>query len=276
MPEIKRESMGVRYSGARCSPLWSAPMNDETASFGFQDVPKAEKASRVRAVFDSVANRYDLMNDAMSGGLHRLWKDAAAAKLNPQPGELILDIAGGTGDIARRLKKLGDAAAKRRGLEPPEIHVIDINTEMLEAGRARGEGGLSWHEGDAETLPVDDGVADAYIISFGIRNCTNIDAVLREARRVLKPGGRFFCLEFSRLAVGGLEPVYDFYSFNAIPALGKLLANDADSYRYLVASIRRFPAQERFLAMIREAGFARAGYRNMAGGVVALHWGWAV
>jgi demethylmenaquinone methyltransferase/2-methoxy-6-polyprenyl-1,4-benzoquinol methylase len=251
-------------------------MSDDTTSFGFQDVPKAEKASRVRAVFSSVASKYDLMNDAMSGGMHRLWKDAAAAKLNPQPGELILDVAGGTGDIARRLKKLGDRAAARRGLAPPEIHVIDINAEMLEAGRKRGEDGLSWIEGDAENLPVEDHVADAYIISFGIRNCTDIAAVLRDARRVLKPGGRFYCLEFSRLAVGGLEPVYDFYSFNAVPALGKWLANDPDSYRYLVESIRRFPDQERFLAMIQEAGFARAAYRNMTGGVCALHWGWAV
>jgi demethylmenaquinone methyltransferase / 2-methoxy-6-polyprenyl-1,4-benzoquinol methylase len=251
-------------------------MKEETASFGFQEVPKAEKASRVREVFSNVAGKYDLMNDAMSGGMHRLWKDAAAAKLNPQPRELILDVAGGTGDIARRLKKLGDGAAKRRGLSPPEIHVIDINTEMLEAGRARGEDGLHWHEGDAENLPVEDGVADAYIISFGIRNCTNVDAVLRDARRVLKPGGRFYCLEFSRPAIGGLEPIYDFYSFNAIPALGKLLANDPDSYRYLVESIRRFPDQERFLSMIRDAGFARTAYRNMAGGVCALHWGWAV
>jgi demethylmenaquinone methyltransferase/2-methoxy-6-polyprenyl-1,4-benzoquinol methylase len=251
-------------------------MKEETASFGFQEVPKAEKASRVREVFSSVAQRYDLMNDAMSGGMHRLWKDAAVAKLNPQPGELILDVAGGTGDIARRIKKLGDAAAARRGLEPPEIHVIDINAEMLAAGRARGEGGLNWHEGDAENLPVDAGAADAYIIGFGIRNCTNIDKVLAEARRVLKPGGRFYCLEFSRLAIGGLEPVYDFYSFNAIPALGKLFANDADSYKYLVESIRRFPEQERFLGMIGDAGFARTAYRNMAGGVCALHWGWAV
>jgi demethylmenaquinone methyltransferase / 2-methoxy-6-polyprenyl-1,4-benzoquinol methylase len=251
-------------------------MSNETASFGFQDVPKAEKAGRVRDVFDRVASRYDLMNDAMSGGMHRLWKDAAAAKLNPQPGELILDVAGGTGDIARRLKKLADKAAKRRHAEPAEIHVIDINTEMLEAGKKRGEDGLSWHEGDAEHLPVDDRVADAYIISFGIRNCTDIAAVLREARRVLKPGGRFFCLEFSQLAIGGLGPAYDFYSFKAIPALGNWIAKDADSYRYLVESIRRFPDQERFAAMIADAGFAKTGYRNMAGGVCALHWGWAV
>jgi len=251
-------------------------MEEETASFGFTDVPKAEKASRVGEVFSAVAGKYDLMNDAMSGGLHRLWKDAAVAKLNPQPGELILDVAGGTGDIARRIKKRGAATARRRRLEPPDIYVLDINAQMLEAGRARGEDGLNWRQGDAENLPVDDAVADAYIISFGIRNCTNIDKVLAEARRVLKPGGRFYCLEFSRLAIGGLEPIYDFYSFNAIPALGKLLANDADSYKYLVESIRRFPDQERFLGMIREAGFNRAAYRNMAGGVCALHWGWAV
>ena len=251
-------------------------MNDDTASFGFEEVPRGEKAGRVREVFDRVASRYDLMNDAMSGGLHRVWKDAAAAKLNPQPGEIILDVAGGTGDIARRLKKLGDGAAQRRGLANPEIHVIDINTEMLEAGRSRGEDGLIWTEGDAENLPIPDAFADAYIISYGIRNCTDIPAVLRDAKRVLKPGGRFFCLEFSKLAIGGLGPVYDFYSFKAIPALGKWLAKDEDSYRYLVESIRRFPDQEAFAGMIKDAGFKKVGYRNMAGGVTALHWGWVV
>ena len=168
--------MAARYSRSMPAPLWLQVMAEETASFGFQDVPRAEKASRVGEVFSSVASKYDLMNDAMSGGLHRFWKDAAAAKLNPQPGELILDVAGGTGDIARRLKKLGDKAAARRGFEPPEIHVIDINAEMLEAGRRRGEDGLQWHQGDAENLPVDDRAADAYIISFGIRNCTDIAA----------------------------------------------------------------------------------------------------
>jgi demethylmenaquinone methyltransferase/2-methoxy-6-polyprenyl-1,4-benzoquinol methylase len=246
----------------------------DTASFGFEDVPKAEKAPRVRAVFESVAPRYDLMNDAMSGGMHRFWKDAAAARLNPQPGEIILDVAGGTGDIARRLKALADKAAKRRGLAPAEITIIDINAAMLAAGRERGEDGLAWVCADAEHLPVPDAFADAYIISFGIRNCTDIPAVLAEAYRALKPGGRFLCLEFSRLAIGGLEPVYDLYSFRAIPALGKMIAGDADSYRYLVESIRRFPDQERFAAMIREAGFNRVAYRNLAGGVVALHWAW--
>jgi demethylmenaquinone methyltransferase/2-methoxy-6-polyprenyl-1,4-benzoquinol methylase len=275
MMEINGKTMVVDIArrGARG---YGPAMTDETAPFGFQDVPKAEKASRVRAVFDSVAARYDVMNDAMSGGMHRLWKDAAAAKLNPQPGEVILDVAGGTGDSARRLKRRGEGAARRRGLAAPEIHVIDINSEMLEAGRARGEDGLTWTEADAERLPYPDRFADAYIISFGIRNCTDIAAVLREAHRVLKPGGRFFCLEFSRLAIGGLEPIYDFYSFKAIPALGKLIANDADSYTYLVESIRRFPDQETFLAMIQNAGLARAGYRNMAAGACALHWGWAV
>ena len=253
-----------------------APPSPDTASFGFEDVPKAEKAGRVRAVFDRVASRYDLMNDAMSGGLHRLWKDAAAAKLNPQPGEIILDVAGGTGDIARRLKKLSDAAALRRGRPPAAIHVVDVNTEMLAAGRARGEDGLVWVAGDAERLPFPDAYADAYVISFGIRNCTDIDAVLREARRVLKPTGRFVCLEFSHLAIGGLSPLYDAYSMHAIPALGRAIAGDADSYRYLVESIRRFPDQERFLGMIRAAGFSRASYRNLASGVCALHWGWAV
>ncbi len=251
------------------------PPND-TASFGFTDVPKAEKAGKVRAVFEGVADRYDLMNDAMTMGLHRAWKDAAAAKLNPQPGETILDVAGGTGDIARRLKKLGAAAARRRAGNTPDIIICDINAAMLAAGRKRGEEGLSWLCADAEHLPLPGAFADAYIISFGIRNCTDIAAVLAEARRVIKPGGRFICLEFSRLAIGGVEPLYDFYSFKTIPALGKWIADDPDAYRYLVESIRRFPDQERFASMIAEAGFSRVAYRNLAGGVVALHWGWAI
>lgn len=266
------------HSAPQPSPLWSAPMPqpEETASFGFEDVPRAEKAGRVRAVFDSVALRYDLMNDAMSLGMHRLWKDAATAKINPQPGEIILDVAGGTGDMARRLKRMADATALRRRRAGADIRVVDINASMLAEGRKRGGDGLSWVCADGERLPFESNIADAYIISFGIRNCTDIPAVLREARRVLKPGGRFHCLEFSQLAIGGVSPAYDAYSFHAIPAIGRVLANDAESYRYLVESIRRFPDQDTFAAMIADAGFTRVGYRNMTGGVCALHWGWAV
>jgi demethylmenaquinone methyltransferase/2-methoxy-6-polyprenyl-1,4-benzoquinol methylase len=248
----------------------------DTVSFGFEDIPRSEKTRRVRDVFERVAFRYDLMNDVMSGGLHRLWKDAAIARLNPQPGETILDVAGGTGDIARRIRARIEDVQRRRGGRAAEIFVMDVNAEMLAAGRRRGEDGLHWVNSDAEFLPLSDGFADAYVISFGIRNCTNIDAVLVEARRVLKPGGRFLCLEFSRLAIGALEPLYDLYSFRIIPALGALIAQDRAAYAYLVESIRRFPDQERFAGMIRAAGFARVGYRNLAGGVCALHWGWAI
>ncbi len=245
----------------------------DLASFGFENVPAAEKADRVRAVFDRVASRYDLMNDLMSGGMHRIWKDAAVAKLNPQPGETILDIAGGTGDIARRIKKRVEAAIGRRGGEPARIIVSDINEEMLEAGRRRGEDGLEWQAGNAESLPFGDAMASAYIVSFGIRNVTDVQKALGDAYRVLKPGGRFVCLEFSRMAIGGVGGLYDAYSFQVIPRIGKLVANDEAAYRYLVESIRRFPDQETFAGMIRKAGFGRVGWRNFAGGVVALHWG---
>jgi demethylmenaquinone methyltransferase/2-methoxy-6-polyprenyl-1,4-benzoquinol methylase len=249
---------------------------EEVASFGRTDIPKAEKARRVRGVFDAVAPRYDVMNDAMSAGLHRLWKDAAIARLNPQPGETILDVAGGTGDLGRRIKKRVEAIRKRRGGRAALILEIDVNAAMSAAGRRRGGEGLAWVCGDAEHLPLSAATADAYVIGFGIRNCTDIAAVLAEARRVLKAGGRFLCLEFSRLAIGALEPFYDAYSFRAIPALGQMIAGDADSYRYLVESIRRFPDQERFAGMMRAAGLQRVGYRNLAGGVCALHWGWAI
>lgn len=245
-----------------------------TASFGFEDVPATEKAGKVRAVFDRVAARYDLMNDLMSGGMHRIWKDAAVARLNPRPGETIYDVAGGTGDIARRIQKRIKAAQARCGGADPSIVVVDINTEMLEAGRRRGEQGLEWREGDAEHLPFPDRSADGYIISFGIRNVTDPQQALHDAYRVLKPGGRFVCLEFSRMAIGGLGPAFDAYSFEVIPRIGRLVAGDADAYRYLVESIRRFPDQETFAAMIRRAGFSRVGWRNFAGGVVALHWGY--
>lgn len=255
------------------APNDTAPHAGDTASFGFADIPAAEKSGRVREVFDRVASRYDLMNDLMSGGMHRIWKDAAVAKLNPQPGETILDIAGGTGDIARRIKKRVEAAIARRGGEPARIIVSDINVEMLEAGRKRGEDGLEWEAGDAEHLPFPDNSADAYVISFGIRNVTDVQQALNDAWRVLKPGGRFVCLEFSRMAIGGVGPLYDAYSFQVIPQIGKLVARDEASYRYLVESIRRFPDQETFAAMIRAAGFRRVGWRNYTGGVVALHWG---
>ena len=252
------------------------PRPSETVSFGFTEVPKDAKAGKVRAVFDSVADRYDVMNDAMSAGLHRLWKDAMAARVNPQPGEMIIDLAGGTGDIARRLAKRAAAVRARRGGAEAQILVTDINVAMLSAGLKRGDAGLTWLAADAGRLPFADGCADAVTISFGIRKVTDNNAVLAEARRVLKRGGRFYCLEFSRLAVAGLEPVYDAYSFTIIPQLGKLLAGDAASYRYLVESIRRFPDQERFAGMIRNAGFARVGYTNFAGGVCALHGGFAI
>jgi demethylmenaquinone methyltransferase/2-methoxy-6-polyprenyl-1,4-benzoquinol methylase len=199
-----------------------------------------------------------------------------AARVNPQPGEVLIDLAGGTGDIARRLKARGDAVAKRRGGQPPTVTIIDINEEMIRAGRARGEDGLSWLVGDAEALPVPDRFADAYTIAFGIRNVTDIPKALREARRALKPGGRFACLEFSKPTTGALEAVYDLWSFKAIPPIGKLVTGDAQPYQYLVESIRRFPDQDTFAQMVRDAGFRNVGYTNFAGGIVALHTGWAL
>ncbi|MFZ4602449.1 MAG: class I SAM-dependent methyltransferase [Caulobacterales bacterium] len=252
------------------------PHDEETVSFGFDAVPRAKKAKLVKGVFDRVARNYDLMNDLMSAGLHRVWKDAFADYVNPQPGETIYDLAGGTGDIARRLAKRAEKARLRRGGRPARIVVSDINEDMLAAGRARGEDTLEWTVADAEALPFPDASADAVTIAFGIRNVTDIPKVLGEARRVLKPGGRFACLEFSRLAVGALEPAYDLFSFQVIPRIGRLVADDEAAYRYLVESIRKFPDQEAFLALIREAGFGRAGFRNFTAGVAALHYGWAV
>lgn len=250
--------------------------NPDTVSFGFEDVPREEKSRRVRDVFARVASRYDLMNDLMSAGLHRAWKDAFADRANPQPGEVVIDVAGGTGDIARRLKARADRAAERRGRKGALVIVTDVNAQMLAEGRRRGEDGLVWACVDGERLPFAAASADLLTVSFGIRNMTDIPAALKEARRVLKPGGRFLCLEFSRLAVAGLDGLYDAYSFKVIPAIGKLVAQDEASYRYLAESIRRFPDQETFAAMIRDAGFSRVEYTNMAGGVAALHIGWAV
>jgi len=248
-----------------------------SATFGFRDVDPREKPGLVRGVFDRVASRYDLMNDVMSAGVHRLWKDAAAARLNPQPGETIIDCAGGTGDMARRFADLARRARERRGGEDARILVVDYNAEMIAAGRDRGlEPEIDWAVGDAQRLPLPDACADAYVISFGIRNVTDIPAALREARRILKPGGRFLCLEFSRPPAPALARLYDAYSFRVIPFMGEKIAGDRDSYQYLVESIRRFPDQKTFQAMIEAAGFGRAGYTNFTGGVAALHHGWAV
>ncbi|MDP8916160.1 MAG: class I SAM-dependent methyltransferase [Pseudomonadota bacterium] len=252
-----------------------------SATFGFQDVDPAEKPRLVRGVFDRVAGRYDLMNDLMSAGVHRVWKDMTAARLNPQPGETIVDCAGGTGDIARRLAKLARKARARRGGPDARVLVVDYNAEMVAAGRERGgppetESMIAWTVGDAQRLPLPERSADAYVIAFGIRNVTDISAALREARRVLKPGGRFLCLEFSRPTGAALQRAYDAYSFKVIPAIGDAVAGDWDSYQYLVESIRRFPDQRAFTRMIGEAGFRRVGFTNYTGGVAALHHGWAV
>jgi demethylmenaquinone methyltransferase / 2-methoxy-6-polyprenyl-1,4-benzoquinol methylase len=248
-----------------------------SATFGFRDVDPREKPGLVRGVFDRVAGRYDLMNDVMSAGVHRLWKDATAARLNPQPGETIIDCAGGTGDMARRFADLARRARQRRGGEDARILVVDYNAEMISAGRSRGlSPEIAWAVGDAQGLPLPDACADAYVISFGIRNVTDIPGALREARRVLKPGGRFLCLEFSRPPAPALARLYDAYSFRVIPFMGEQIAGDRESYQYLVESIRRFPDQTTFQSLIEAAGFRRAGYTNFTGGVAALHHGWAV
>ncbi|HEV7159092.1 MAG TPA: class I SAM-dependent methyltransferase [Caulobacteraceae bacterium] len=252
--------------------MMSAP-----ASFGFKDVDPADKPGLVRGVFDRVAHRYDLMNDLMSGGVHRLWKDAAAARLNPQPGETIIDCAGGTGDMARRLHRKTEAARVRRGGSLAKVVVIDVNAEMTSAGRARpGAGDILWAVGDAQSLPLADGGADACCIAFGLRNVTDIDAALAEARRILKPGGRYLCLEFSRPVAAAVRSAYDAYSFRVIPQLGAWVARDREAYRYLVESIRRFPDQRALAAMMRQAGFAKVSVTNFSGGVCALHQGWAI
>ena len=249
--------------------------NETTASFGYRDVPEAEKQLLVREVFSSVAPRYDLMNDLMSGGLHRLWKDAMVEWLNPQPGMRVLDVAGGTGDIALRI---GDRAGERGG--HPEIILCDINTAMMAQGRTRPElsniESVRWLCADAEHLPLMANSFDAYTIAFGIRNVTHIEQALAEAFRVLKPGGRFLCLEFSKVDTPLLDTLYDRYSFHVLPRIGAWVANDADSYRYLAESIRRFPPTPRFVKMLQQAGFARVNARKLSGGIAAIHSGWKI
>ncbi|MDP3262467.1 MAG: bifunctional demethylmenaquinone methyltransferase/2-methoxy-6-polyprenyl-1,4-benzoquinol methylase UbiE [Tabrizicola sp.] len=244
--------------------------DDKTTHFGFQDVPEAEKAGMVQGVFSRVASKYDVMNDLMSGGVHRLWKDAMMDWLAPRPGQRLLDVAGGTGDVAFRfLKRAAGTTAV----------VCDLTEPMLIEGRKRAEAEqqsdrLDWVIGDAMALPFPDASFDVYTISFGIRNVTRIADALTEAYRVLRRGGRLMVLEFSHIPNDLLQKAYDLYSFNVIPVMGQVVAGDRDSYQYLVESIRKFPDQETFAGMIRAAGFGQVKYRNLTMGVAALHSGW--
>ena len=244
--------------------------DDKTTHFGFETVREEEKAGKVQGVFSSVASKYDIMNDVMSVGIHRIWKDAMMDWLAPRPGQRLLDVAGGTGDISFRfLKRAG------RG----HSTVLDITESMLVEGQKRAEAermsdSLDWVVGDAMALPFEDNTFDVYTISFGIRNVTRPQEALNEAFRVLKPGGRLMVLEFSQLPNPMMQAAYDAYSFNVIPRMGKLIANDSESYQYLVESIRNFPDQETFLGMVKAAGFENAKFRNMTLGVAALHSGW--
>jgi demethylmenaquinone methyltransferase/2-methoxy-6-polyprenyl-1,4-benzoquinol methylase len=270
----------MRYFGAmnssdsNGSPTGGAAAG--TASFGYREVAADERQGLVNDVFSAVAGRYDLMNDLMSGGLHRLWKDDLVAWLAPPKSDRpfnLIDVAGGTGDIALRYLKAGGKGCR--------AILADINPEMVAVGRRRfQQAGLAERValaiGNAEALPFPDKAFDAYTIAFGIRNVTRIDKALSEAFRVLKTGGRFLCLEFSACEVPLLDTLYDFHSFEVIPRLGALAAGSAESYRYLVESIRKFPKQEPFAAMVRAAGFGRVSYRNLTGGIAAIHSGWRI
>ena len=246
---------------------------DGTVSFGYDDIAKADKPARVQGVFRAVAPRYDLMNDLMSGGVHRLWRRALLDALAPRPGLALLDLAGGTGDIALRVLRRvdGDAA----------VTVCDLSAEMLDVGRDRAVDagrlrGIDWVCGAAEALPLASGRFDACTIAFGLRNTTDIAASLAEARRVLKPAGRFLCLEFSRVAVPLLGGLYERYSFSVLPRMGQAVAGDRAAYQYLAESIRRFPDQETLAGMMRDAGFANVSVQNLSGGIAAIHSGWRV
>ncbi|MCB9983234.1 MAG: bifunctional demethylmenaquinone methyltransferase/2-methoxy-6-polyprenyl-1,4-benzoquinol methylase UbiE [Rhodospirillales bacterium] len=243
--------------------------NPESTQFGERQVTPEEKTGLVRGVFDSVAENYDIMNDLMSGGLHRLWKDTFVRRIRPKPGQRFLDVAGGTGDIAFRIKKKAPES---------DITVFDLNPNMLEVGRDRAidRGWLSdfeWVTGNAANLPFEDNSFDVYTIAFGLRNVTLIDEALREAARVLKPGGRFFCLEFSHVRDPLLAKAYDLYSYNVIPRIGAAVAKDKDSYQYLVESIRKFPTQENLQARMESAGLKNCSFSNLSGGIVAIHHG---
>jgi demethylmenaquinone methyltransferase/2-methoxy-6-polyprenyl-1,4-benzoquinol methylase len=247
----------------------ATPETSGETDFGFERVALEEKPGLVRRVFDAVAPRYDLMNDLMSAGVHRLWKSEMIRRLNPRPGQVLLDVAGGTGDIAERFVARSGTAAI----------VCDVNQSMLEAGRDRAIdrgrlGEIAWLRGDAEALPVAGRSVDAVTIAFGLRNVTRMEAALREMRRVLKPGGRFLCLEFSRVSLPGLAQLYDLYSFNVLPRLGAVVTGDREAYQYLVESIRRFPDQQELARRMEAAGFEQVKVRTLSGGIAALHSGW--
>ena len=245
---------------------------ERTTHFGFEAVPEAKKAGKVQDVFNSVASKYDIMNDVMSVGIHRIWKEAMMDWLAPKPGQKLLDVAGGTGDVSFKfLKRSGSGHAT----------VLDITENMLIEGRKRAESdkmldNLDWLVGDAMSLPFADNSFDVYTISFGIRNVTHPQEALNEAFRVLQPGGRLMVLEFSQIPVPLVQKAYDLYSFKVIPTMGELIANDRNSYQYLVESIRKFPDQETFLSMLQNAGFKNTGYRNLSLGIAALHSGWKI
>lgn len=249
--------------------------NPEAEHFGFTAVTAAEKDARVRGVFSSVADNYDLMNDLMSGGLHRLWKDKLVAMMRPKAGQKILDVAGGTGDVALRLAARTDGAA--------HITVCDINPDMLRCGRAKaidrgwlGEDNIAWTEGNAEALPFADNSMDTVCIAFGLRNVTHIDDALSEFERVLRPGGRFFCLEFSPGVAPLLRRLYERYCFTVLPMLGDVVAHDRASYQYLAESIMRFPVQSELAERMQTAGFAAVSWRDLLGGIAVIHSGWKV
>lgn len=242
---------------------------ESTTHFGFKTVREEDKVDMVRGVFDNVASKYDLMNDMMSMGVHRLWKNRLIEKLRPHAGQKLLDVGGGTGDIAFKYHDGGG----------DDVTVFDINHEMLEVGRDRAidKGllqGIQWQQGNAEELPYEDATFDAYTIAFCIRNVTHIDRALAEAKRVLKPGGHFLCLEFSKVVVPVLDKIYDTYSFSLLPKMGEVIADDRESYQYLAESIRKFPDQETFKSMIETAGLDVASYENLTGGIACIHSAW--
>ena len=260
------------------SELHPTEQNPESHWFGFREVAPAERSAKVRGVFSNVARRYDIMNDLMSGGVHRLWKQVFVRAVRLRSGERVLDVAGGTGDIARRLHAATDGRA--------QVVVCDVSEPMVNVGRDRAidrgiapglsDGGIAHVVGNAESLPLPDRSVDAYTIAFGLRNVTHIDNALAEARRVLRPGGRFFCLEFCPVDVPGLRRLYDLYSFQVIPRLGQIVARDRDSYQYLVESIRQFPEPPALAERMAAAGLSRPRWRSLSAGVVAMHSGWRI